>query len=380
MTPAFLAPAGLAALAALAIPFIIHLRRRTEQVPVDFAALRWLRQRPRPRQRIRFDDWPLLLVRLLLLALAAMLLARPVLYDAASKAPRILVVPGAEPPRIPEGSRAHWLAPGFPPIDQSAPPGPIALSSLLRQFDAELPAKAPLAVYVPAELHGVDAERPRLSRAVRWEIVPGRMMASRPPAQIRPALSIRHDGAADNGIRYVRAAAQAWVSPGKPADLDIALDSRLPDTKRVLVWLRQGPVPAPVRDWIGRGGTALLGAEAGFAMPGGTTGVWRDASGTPLVEAGAIGRGRVLRFVRPLVPARMPELLEPDFPERLQAVLTPAGPAPARVLARAFVPRTGAASYPQPPLDLWPWLALAVALIFLVERWLASSRKRVIAA
>lgn len=380
MTPAFLAPVGFAALASLVIPFIIHLRRRTEQVPIDFAALRWLRQRPRPRQRIRFDDWPLLLVRLLLLALCAILLAKPVLHDAASEAPRILVVPGAQKPPIPEGTRAHWLAPGYPPLDQLAPRGPVALSSLLRQFDAELPARAPLTVYVPAELHGVDADRPRLTRAIRWQIVPGRMQWASPAVQSRPALSIRDDGSADNGLRYLRAAAAAWSAPGSRADLDIARGSDVPDVKRVLVWLKAGPVPASVRDWIGRGGTALLGIDARFAMPAGTTSMWRDASGMPLVEGGAIGRGRVLRFVRPLTPARMPELLEPDFPQHLARVLAPAGPPPGRVLARAFVPHTGAAPYPQPPLDLWPGLALAIAGVFLIERWLASSRKRVITA
>ena len=77
MTPLLLAPLGLAALAALIGPLLIHLRRRTEEVPVDFAALRWLDPRPRPRQRLQFDEWPLLALRLLLVALLALLLARP---------------------------------------------------------------------------------------------------------------------------------------------------------------------------------------------------------------------------------------------------------------------------------------------------------------
>ena len=64
MSLAFLLPAGLAALAALVVPLLLHLARRHEQTPTDFAALRWLRQKPKPRHRIRFDEWPLLLVRL----------------------------------------------------------------------------------------------------------------------------------------------------------------------------------------------------------------------------------------------------------------------------------------------------------------------------
>ena len=75
MTPLLLAPLGLAALAALVVPLLVHLRRRTEEVPLDFAALRWLDPRPRPRRRLRFDEWLLLALRLLLVALLALLLA-----------------------------------------------------------------------------------------------------------------------------------------------------------------------------------------------------------------------------------------------------------------------------------------------------------------
>ena len=67
MSLLWLFPAGLAALATLLLPLLIHLARRDEQRLIDFAALRWLSAKPRPRRRIRFDEWPLLLLRLLLL-------------------------------------------------------------------------------------------------------------------------------------------------------------------------------------------------------------------------------------------------------------------------------------------------------------------------
>ena len=76
MTPLLLAPLGLAALAALIVPLLIHLHRRTEEVPVDFAALRWLDILTRPRSRIRFEEWLLLALRLLLVALLGLLLAQ----------------------------------------------------------------------------------------------------------------------------------------------------------------------------------------------------------------------------------------------------------------------------------------------------------------
>ena len=45
MTLALLAPLGLAALAALALPLLIHLVRRLQLVDTEFAALRWISPR-----------------------------------------------------------------------------------------------------------------------------------------------------------------------------------------------------------------------------------------------------------------------------------------------------------------------------------------------
>ena len=96
MSLAWLFPAGLAALATLLLPLLIHLARRDEQQRLDFAALRWLSAKPRPRRRIRFDEWPLLLVRLLLLALLAVLLARPALHGIEDNTPRVAIAPGVD--------------------------------------------------------------------------------------------------------------------------------------------------------------------------------------------------------------------------------------------------------------------------------------------
>src|SRR6187431_2425991 len=70
-------PAGLLALVALAVPLLLHLRRATEARRVEFAALRWLSPRQRPRRRLRVREWLLLLLRLLLAALVALLFAGP---------------------------------------------------------------------------------------------------------------------------------------------------------------------------------------------------------------------------------------------------------------------------------------------------------------
>ena len=144
MNPMLLLPAGLAALAALALPLLIHLAKRQQQRPTVFAALRWLRARPRPRRRVRIDEPWLLAVRLLLVALLAVLLAQPALLGVEDKRPRLLVAPGVDDAMIlaaradPEVD-ARWLAPGFPALDGGAPLGDFATASLLREFDATLP-------------------------------------------------------------------------------------------------------------------------------------------------------------------------------------------------------------------------------------------------
>lgn len=383
MNLAFLLPAAFAALAALLIPLLIHLARRSEQRPTDFAALRWLRAKPRPRHRVRFDEWPLLLSRLLLLAALALLLARPVLFGSAGHAPWLAVVPGVDLHSVramhtAPGTRLHWLAPGFPPLDADVPRGSLPISSLLRELDASLPAGVPLTVLVPAQLVGVDAQRPVLGRPVDWRVVSGAMPSPRAiPAEPGPAMSIRFAPGHAVAVRYLRAAHVAWQLPSQPGAFDAApVTQPLTANTRFLVWLAPGPLPLMVRDWIANGGVALLDPQTEFARPADAITVWRDDLGAPLVEGGTLGRGRILRLARPLSPQAMPQLLEPDFPDRLRALAMKPAPAPSRVTAVAHAPSTGGEVFAPPPRDLQPWLFWCIGLLLLLERWLASSPRR----
>ena len=62
MSLGLLLPGALVSLVALLLPLLIHLARRNQQQPLDFAALRWLNRKPKPRRRLRVDDIPLLLL------------------------------------------------------------------------------------------------------------------------------------------------------------------------------------------------------------------------------------------------------------------------------------------------------------------------------
>ncbi len=398
MSLALLLPAGLAALAALLVPLLLHLARRSEQRVTDFAALRWLAAAPRPRRKRRFDERLLLAVRLLLLAALALLLAQPVLYGRADRTRWIVAAPGVPvaSARAAAGdapARLRWLSDGFPAIEAPPPRDPQPLASLLRELDASLPAGTPLTVLVPPLLDGADAQRPRLSRTVDWRIVaeaappqPPRTPARAP----RFALDVRAASDTD-ALRYFRAAGAAWRAQARGRDVATNAAEAppvriadppqpLPADARHLAWLAPGPLPDAVRAWVARGGSALLAADTIAPELGDAPVLWADADGAPLVRETALGRGRLLRFTRPLAPATMPQLLEADFPQRLRALFAPAPPAPARVDARDYAPTTGAAPFPQPPQPLAPWLLVAIALLFLFERWLASAPRREAAA
>ncbi|MFT4255405.1 MAG: BatA domain-containing protein [Pseudoxanthomonas sp.] len=346
MSLSLLLPAALAALATLLLPLLLHLTRRSEEKRVVFAALRWLREKPRPRRHLRFDEWWLLALRLFLLAALALWLARPILLGAATDKAWVVAMHGVEAARVRElveadKSELHWLAPGFPEISatQTRADDGAAFPSLLRELDAQLPADTRLTVIVPERLAGADAQRPRLSRTVDWKIVPG---DSPKATTATPALQLDLSPLPADavGLEYLHAVNAAWGNE----------DGR---TVQVRVLLADQPAPADLQ-----------------LQP-----AWRDAQGDLLVEVANNGQGPTLRFTRNLQPASMPQLLEADFPQRLREAVLPA-PAPTRAFARDYAPTTGTAAWPQTPRELQPWLALLIALLFLVERWMATSRRR----
>ena len=191
---------------------------------------------------------------------------------------------------------------------------------------------------------------------------------------------MRHAPERAASLRYLRAAAIAWQRPGRPAAFSAAsADAALPTDRAVLVWLVPGPIPSSVDSWIRRGGTALVDAATRLPASAGRFAAWHDAVGAPLAEEMPFGRGRVLRLTRPLTPAAMPQLLEPDFPKQLRELLAPPAPPPSSVRAADFAPLTGGRSYLQAARELQPWLALLIAALLIVERWFATRRSRRVA-
>ncbi len=382
MNLTFLLPGALAALAALALPLLFHLARRDERIRIDFAALHWLVPEARPRRRLRLEERALLAARLALLALIALWLAQPALSGIGDRRPFVAVMPGVSPESIaaqtlPPGARVRWLARGFPAITTPAPDQPQPVASLLRQLDAELDPRAALTVLVTPIFDGADAQRPHLSRALDWRIAAGAVPDIRPPPDSRPpVLHLIADPEHATRARYLQAAVAAWSDSDAPLAVHAPGEDLPADRSVIVAWLTEGTPPEALRDWLSAGGTALLAADA--RLPAGVpfAPLWHDTDGAVLVEGAAIGHGRALRFTRALDPLALPALLDGGFPARLRTLLAPAPAEPARADAHAWRPLDGAAPWPESPRDLRPWLALLIALVFGLERWLAARLPR----
>ena len=91
----FLTGSLLLGVLAAAIPVVIHLLHRQRTVPVQWGAMQFLLELPLTfRRRKKVDHWLLLLARVLLVALLALLLARPVMSGGAFRA--VASGPGAD--------------------------------------------------------------------------------------------------------------------------------------------------------------------------------------------------------------------------------------------------------------------------------------------
>jgi hypothetical protein len=367
-----LAPAALAALAALLLPLLLHLyRRRQPPRLVDFAALRWLQGPQRPRRRVELRDRRLLATRLLLVALGALLLAQPVLRDQRGGKPWVAVAPGVEVGAlgIDDASEWRWLAPGFPPLDQPVDRAQ-PLASLIRELDATLPPATALSLVVPERIDGLDGAALVLSRAVDWRVVPMEDAPAPPPtAALRVALEIDEG---HPGKRYLDAVVAAWRADPRGAGVSVVeLDDPASPAADLdaLVWLRESQPPPALREWARRGGALLrfddspVGADAAV--------LWRSTLGAASLRLVDGERRLDCAFA----PHCLPELHDAAFPTLLRSWLADTPMPPARAFAAQVAPTTAAFDWTLPSRSLDAWLVVLIALLFGLERWLASGRR-----
>lgn len=409
MNIGLLLPSALIALLALAVPILLHLVRQTEQKRIEFAALRWLVARAQPRRRPRFNEWLLLILRLMLLALLALWLAQPVLSGRPDLRPWVVVDPAVDATQLaaymrtatPKDAQLHWLAAGFPSIEKPVPQitksTPTSTSSLMRELDATLPEKVALTVMIPEQFDATDAQRARMARKITWLPVPGTTAfgsTSKPkPMRVAVYADAEHRAA----LPYFRAAATAWATQAKPSVAAPALtQAPTPVTSTTLreiagidalqaedthlLWLASAAVPAQQQQWVRSGGVILLAQDSKLASLDWNDAqvAWRGADGTPLALRLVDGKGLWMRMLLPLTPESLPVLLEPEFPQALQVTLETNPALATRTWAVAYAPviDTQIIHAKQSPRALGSLLALLIALLFGIERWFAMSMRR----
>lgn len=392
MSFALLYPLGLAALAALLLPLLLHLIRRAEYRTTPFAAMRWIRAQLRQQKRLRLRDIPLLLLRLLLLALAALLLAQPVLRGDATAAKHwVLVAPGVDVGAARDQLQSidsnstnadwRWLAPGFPTLSNTATPVTSDSASLLREIDAELPASSRFSVVVPSVVDGLDGERSSLLREVEWIVVDGAMPVL-PPIEDPKAtrLLVRYDASQAANAGYINALEKAWRIEWPNVSIDRSeIDAALPDDARWSLWLSPQR-PRSLQRWIENGGIAVATPANDDAQAINTEPVWRDERQNVLASSQHIGKGRLISLSGAFTPSELPSLLDADFPQRLHDLFAGPPPAPTRAFAAALKPlhtrnaasKSTTSQATRTPLDAW--FALAIAILFAIERTWASGR------
>lgn len=373
----FAAPLGWLALAAIVVPIVIHLIRRRAARDIPFAALDWLTARTPPRRQWRLDERWLLAVRLLLIASLAALLAELLWRPAAEpQAAAVYVMPGVDPGAARAAVDApladwHWLAPGFPAFDQPAPvadpQGPI---SLLRELDRALPAGVSLTVIVPEQMAGLDGERLRIGRDVVWRSLP---VATAPDAGVAAALPFRIAIRADATAAVVaRALIGSWRAAGVAIEVDDApAGTPIVDDCRLLI-LSGSPLDETTQARVANGLIVLLddpGAGNGDVL-------LRDPDGQALLRRQRLGRGQILALSGPLDPSAWPALRDPQLPAALLKWLRPPVPPPDRAPAASVAPLRAATDASGRPTMLAPWLVLTIALLWLLERVLATWPRR----
>lgn len=182
-------PIALFAAAAVIIPVMIHLwnTRRGKTLKVGSIAL-LSESSKKPARSLRITNWPLLLLRCLLLVLIAVLMAKPSwLENPSSKSGGWMLIPGNEltyayqqhhgliDSLLKKGFELHNLQPKHEKLllqdsssyTQSAPRN-YSNWSFLRYLDAALPPNYPLYIFSGRLLQDYAGDRPSVNLDIHW--------------------------------------------------------------------------------------------------------------------------------------------------------------------------------------------------------------------
>ncbi len=414
-------PVWLAALAALALPVLIHLWNRRPRRTVDFGSIQLLAGAPTSRSRSRrITRWPLLLVRCLLLALLALLLAGPLLERAGESESGpgwVLVSPELlrdwrqggrrfefERHQFEESIRSlqaegrplRMFHPGFDPV--SLAEGPLPEEdwdpwSLLRALEVQPEAPAEVWLFTSDRIRGVPGRRPHTRRRVHWNTI-----GVRPDALLRRADSrldplrtarVRHGEDRRQEARYLEAALEAieaWSErPAAAADPPLLFQLGEDGEETGEAFFRDsGALPYRRVERLltipGRRDGSSIRLWRRSDAPAGTP-LWLDSAGEPLLVAEE-GSGS-LRLATRLHPQWSELVFTPAFVEAVHLWLDgetgfePGGDLrldPQQLLPAPAQDEVAGESASRLPLAGGFWLLLAG--LFCLERWWADREGR----
>ncbi|MEE4204548.1 MAG: BatA domain-containing protein [Halieaceae bacterium] len=417
---------GLLALAALLLPLAIHLfsRSRGRRVLVGNIALY---RQPR-RQRVfeaRVQQWPLLLLRLLLLIVAALWVAelareqRPSLAGTtAYVTPDWLAAQGREGAANIDADRVLALIPSFPPVDAYVSTSSASGSDwygLLAERLAAVDHKGGVTVYAlgaadqfpasatgfgagvrwvlatPGAEPGAEKEKPNPSLVVSVYHEPGRktdavsittaLALAAEQRQVRLDIAMTEVASGDADVTtpiFDQAPADAMrVAIGLGVNVDhlsatVALEDVAPGTIATTLQLPS----LPGHRFEVRPAVQQPSVDAGVMGDAPPQVLWRADNGQPLLIETSVAGGRHLRYLDRLSEVADSPLRSEAFPELLLRLLLgetawQQGYAQAPVDPTLTLSNSGRSpAVPNQPLA--PWLALLLALLVAVERWWAE--------
>lgn len=394
-------PLGLFALGAVAVPIVIHLRRRPRAV-VRVGSLRPFLAHQRPSRAHILQNWPIFLLRCaLLVALALAFAGLRWTPRTPSPARWCLLLPGTPLQdahlqdwtlRLQEGFEPRWLAPDFPSIaDPTNSPTPSARAPvwlLLSEADQRLAAGSEAWVFGPTWTSLFEGRRPSLANLrIQWHAVPTPPPVLPQPSAPRVGIVHSPDRSLDAG--YVRAALQAmgasivsnevpsWIFQLGSAPLPRPWAELARQGVRIVRDAPEGAETEIVSRRIDVGSQTVNLRQRVVAGPG--VPVFRDSQGDPWLTEERYGSHVLWHVAFRFHPAWTDWPLEGAFPAWWREHLQPGPPDTAAIAPEQATPRfvpdpTGevSATLQQPvPNDLRAGCWLLGAALFFVERLLS---------
>lgn len=378
----WLQPQWLWLLLALAVPLLIHLIRRSRPRQITFAAAQWLLPRQQRRwNRFVLRDRLLLLLRLMLVTLLAFLLAQPLLNsDTQAREDVLLVDPRIQASALdeflvqhPQLKQMFWLQPE--PLAITGPrPAPQDIWRVLSHLSTS-------ETFRRAHILLLDAENPsghstlQVSPNWQWHQIAD---TAAPAASDLPRIALAGDAPAwlQPAMEELREKLGSGLSFITDSDIETLVGGSTTTRPHWLIYDTAGPLPAALQSFVREGGLLITDQRARWDAVDNFT----SLDSQPAAEAAPVGRGSWLRYKQDWHSApfyqqgTLPELLwqqwsaqdwQLQFRSRSHWSVDNRPEIP--------VPDDRVTQYREIPLDRW--LLILIALLLLLERGIALSRR-----